>query len=163
MFSECLHCARLEMLPVINEVTYLQRICRIPLNPSLTPPCNVPLPLLSIVVESTSLPPWIWLALSLAWGIEGRGIMCDIKSQEYTSRGPGQELSPSRDVAVKWGSSSVFLFSPILYFWQHWDLVAVRGLSLVVVRRATLCCSVWASACGGFCYGAQALGTSGLW
>ena len=82
---------------------------------------------------------------------------------KYTSRGPDQELSPSRNVAVKWGSSRDFLFSPFLYFWQHWDLVAVRGLSLVVVRRATLCCSLWASPCGGFCYGAQALGTSGLW
>ena len=35
----------------------------------------------------------------------------------------------------------------------------MRGLSLVAVRGATLCCGVWASHCCGFsCCGARALG-----
>ena len=37
--------------------------------------------------------------------------------------------------------------------------VAARGLSLVVVSGATLCCGARASHCGGFsCCGARALG-----
>ena len=47
-----------------------------------------------------------------------------------------------------------------IYFCLCWVFIAVRGLSLVVARGATLCCGVWASHCGGFsCCGARALGT----
>ena len=52
----------------------------------------------------------------------------------------------------------LFKFYLFVYLWLHWVFVAARGLSLVAVRRATLCCGVWASHCGGFsCCGAQAL------
>ena len=54
---------------------------------------------------------------------------------------------------------TVFLKIYLFYFWLRCVFVAARGLSLVVVRGATLRCSVQASHCGGFsCCGAQALG-----
>ena len=46
-----------------------------------------------------------------------------------------------------------------MYVCLRWVFVAVRGLPLVAVG-ATLCCSAWASHCGGFsCCRARALGT----
>ena len=52
-----------------------------------------------------------------------------------------------------------YFISLFLYFWLCWVFVAARGLSLVVVSRATLCYGTQASHCGGFsCCGAQALG-----
>ena len=52
----------------------------------------------------------------------------------------------------------IYLF---IYFWLRRVFVAVCGLSLVAASGgSTLCCSVWASHCGGFsCCRAQALGT----
>ena len=48
----------------------------------------------------------------------------------------------------------------IYYFWLPWVFITGRGLSLVVARGATLCCSARASHCGGFsCWGAQAPGS----
>ena len=45
------------------------------------------------------------------------------------------------------------------YFWLCWVFIAVHGLSLDTMNRATLHCNVWASHCGNFyCCGAQALG-----
>ena len=53
-----------------------------------------------------------------------------------------------------------FIILLFIYFWLRWVFIAVRGLSLVVARGATLCCGVRASYCGGFsCCGAWALGT----
>ena len=44
------------------------------------------------------------------------------------------------------------------FFWLCWALVAARGLSLVSVRGATLCCRARASHCGDFFFwGAQAV------
>ena len=52
---------------------------------------------------------------------------------------------------------SFFIF--IIYFWLCWVFIAGRGLSLVVVRGATLHCGAWASPCGGFsCCRALVLG-----
>ena len=53
-----------------------------------------------------------------------------------------------------------------IYFGLRWVFVAVRGLSLVATRGAALCCSAWASHCGGFsCFRARALGAEAqyLW
>ena len=53
----------------------------------------------------------------------------------------------------------IFLNLFIFYFWLHWVFVAVRGLSLVAARGATLRCGARASRCSGFsCCGARALG-----
>ena len=53
----------------------------------------------------------------------------------------------------------IHLFFIFIYFWLCWVFAAVRGLSLVAARGATLRCSVQASHCGDFsCGGAQALG-----
>ena len=51
------------------------------------------------------------------------------------------------------------MFYIFIYFWLRWVFIAVCGLSLVVVRGATLRCSAQPSHCGGFsCCGARALG-----
>ena len=51
-------------------------------------------------------------------------------------------------------------FIIFIYFWLCWVFVAGHGLSLVVVRWATLCCSIRASHCSDFsCCRARALGT----
>ena len=57
-------------------------------------------------------------------------------------------------------SYSLFFFLILfIYFWLRWVFVAARGLSLVAASRATLCCGVRASHCGGFsCCGARTLG-----
>ena len=53
----------------------------------------------------------------------------------------------------------IYLFILFIYFWLPWVFVAVCGLSVVAVSRATLCCSARASHCNGFsCCGARALG-----
>ena len=55
----------------------------------------------------------------------------------------------------------MFYFILFIYFWLHWVFVAARGLSSSCGEwGAALCCSAWASHCGGFsCCGAWALGT----
>ena len=57
-----------------------------------------------------------------------------------------------------WGVLFIYLFL-FIYFWLCWVFVAVRGLSLVAMSGATLCCSARASRCSGFsCRRARALG-----
>ena len=45
------------------------------------------------------------------------------------------------------------------YFWLHWVLTALCGLSLAAANGSTLHCTAQASCYGGFSCGAQALGT----
>ena len=46
----------------------------------------------------------------------------------------------------------------LINFWLCWVFIAVHGLSPVVASRPPLHCGAWASDCGGFSRGAQALG-----
>ena len=74
-------------------------------------------------------------------------------SREQKGRG---RLFPIWSIIHFKGFFCVYLF---IYFWLRWVFIAVRGLSLIAARGATLHCGVWASHCGGLsCCGSWALG-----
>ena len=61
------------------------------------------------------------------------------------------------------GLSRVNFISFLIYFWQHWVLVAAHGRSLVATSRGYSLVGAWTSYYSGFsCCGAQALGCAGF-